>query len=210
MGVTTMNGLKASIHDSRSMTWATDEQCAVLRRVSRYVAMLATVSVTIVGAGPVLAQGAANPSSLNAITSKSPQRFPTPEAIRSELWRRRSVSAQCPAGASTVISDTNDVISSQGVFHSVLNATVPGQAADDTTSIAYPDGLQVGGSNVRRVEQQNAPTVINVIFNKLQLWDGRAKEVFNGANIKGATDTSAFVYQARSQGALLSKSSASP
>lgn len=97
---------------------------------------------------------------------------------------------------STVTSDTNDVASSQGVFFSVLIGTVPGQAKDNVRSIPDPDGFQISGINVRRVEPRNTPTVINTIFNKLQFWDGRAKEIFNGVNIQGAADTTAFVYRA--------------
>ncbi|MBE8964785.1 cytochrome C peroxidase [Nostocales cyanobacterium LEGE 12452] len=97
---------------------------------------------------------------------------------------------------STVIYDTNDVASSQGVFYSVLKNTVPGQAVDLATSEPDPDGFQVNGINVRRVAPRNTPTVINAIFNKLQFWDGRAKETFNGVNIKGAADLNAKVYKA--------------
>ncbi|MBW4565506.1 MAG: cytochrome C peroxidase [Mojavia pulchra JT2-VF2] len=103
---------------------------------------------------------------------------------------------------STVISDTNDVASSQGVFYSVIKNTVPGQAVDSTTSEPDPDGFQVNGINVRRVEPRNTPTVINAIFNKLQFWDGRAKETFNGVNINGAADPSAKVYKAIKQNQL--------
>ncbi len=97
---------------------------------------------------------------------------------------------------STVISDTNDAASSQGVFYSVIKNTVPGQAVDSTTSKPDPDGFQVNGINVRRVAPRNTPTAINAIFNKLQFWDGRAKETFNGVNPKGAADLSAKVYKA--------------
>jgi cytochrome c peroxidase len=97
---------------------------------------------------------------------------------------------------STVISSVNDVASSQGVFNSVLVETVPGQAADNVTSTPDPDGFQITGINVRRVEPRNTPTVINTIFNKLQFWDGRAKETFNGMNTNGAADSSAKVYKA--------------
>ncbi|MBD2532727.1 cytochrome C peroxidase [Nostoc flagelliforme FACHB-838] len=97
---------------------------------------------------------------------------------------------------STVISDTNDIASSQGVFNSILKNTVPGQAVDSSTSEPDPDGFQVNGINVRRVAPRNTPTVINAIFNKLQFWDGRAKETFNGVNPKGATDLNAKVYKA--------------
>ncbi|XZF64141.1 MAG: cytochrome-c peroxidase [Gloeotrichia echinulata DVL01] len=97
---------------------------------------------------------------------------------------------------STVISDTNDVTSSQGVFYSVFNNIVAGQSVDSTTSKPDPDGFQVNGINVRRVEPRNTPTVIDAIFNKLQFWDGRAKETFNGVNINGAADLTAKVYKA--------------
>jgi cytochrome c peroxidase len=103
---------------------------------------------------------------------------------------------------STVLFDTNDVASSQGVFSTKLISTVPGQAADNVTSIPDPDGFQVNGINVRRVEPRNTPTVINSIFNKLQFWDGRAKETFNGVNTKGAADANAFVYKATSPNQL--------
>jgi cytochrome c peroxidase len=106
------------------------------------------------------------------------------------------VSSQCPAGPSTLLSDTNDVASSQGVFFSVLISTVPGQAADNVQSMPDQDGFSINGINVRRVEPRNAPTVFDAIFNKLQFWDGRAKETFNGVNIQGAADTTAFVYRA--------------
>ncbi|MCV3217278.1 hypothetical protein OGM63_27850 [Plectonema radiosum NIES-515] len=103
---------------------------------------------------------------------------------------------------STVISSLNDVASSQGVFYSVLNNTVPGQAADNVTSKPDPDGFQINGINVRRVEPRNTPTVINAIFNKLQFWDGRAKETFNGVNTNGAADLSAKVYKASNPNTL--------
>ncbi|MCC5617493.1 cytochrome C peroxidase [Nostoc sp. CHAB 5836] len=97
---------------------------------------------------------------------------------------------------STLLSDANDIASSQGVFHTELISTVPGQAEDNVTSTPDPDGFQVNGINVRRVEPRNTPTVINTIFNKLQFWDGRAKETFNGVNTEGAADSNAKVYKA--------------
>jgi cytochrome c peroxidase len=103
---------------------------------------------------------------------------------------------------STLLSDANDIASSQGVFHTELISTVPGQAEDNVTSTPDPDGFQVNGINVRRVEPRNTPTVINAIFNKLQFWDGRAKETFNGVNIKGSADSSAKIYIATGQNQL--------
>ncbi|WP_339379243.1 cytochrome-c peroxidase [aff. Roholtiella sp. LEGE 12411] len=103
---------------------------------------------------------------------------------------------------STVLFDTNDVASSQGVFNSVLNNVVPGQAVDNVTSIADPNGFQVNGINVRQVQPRNTPTVINAIFNKLQFWDGRAKETFNGVNAKGVVDSNARVFIATGRNQL--------
>lgn len=107
-----------------------------------------------------------------------------------------AVDAQCPLGPSTLLSDRNDVASSQGVFSSELIGIVPGQAKENVRSILDPDGFQISGTNVRRVEPRNAPTVNDAIFHKLQFWDGRAKEIFNGVNTQGAADTTALVLRA--------------
>src|SRR5688572_16770409 len=79
-------------------------------------------------------------------------------------------------------SDSNDVVSSQGVHHQKKEAD--------------PMGFTVGNLNTRRVEPRNTPTVINAVFNHRQFWDGRAENVFNGVNHVGARDTSARVARA--------------
>lgn len=104
------------------------------------------------------------------------------------------VGADLPGGGKNVVTDINDVSSSQGVFNTTLKSISPGQAEEMTTSVADPNGFQVNGINVRRGEPRNTPTVINAIFNKLQFWDGRAKETFNGVNTKGAADLTAKVF----------------
>jgi len=48
------------------------------------------------------------------------------------------------------------------------------------------DGFSINGINVRRVEPRNAPTVLNAALNKLQFWDRRAKEIFNGVDTTGS------------------------
>ncbi|MDD5319741.1 MAG: cytochrome c peroxidase [Methylococcales bacterium] len=77
----------------------------------------------------------------------------------------------------------NDIISSQGVFS--------GEPGD-------PNGFHVNGIKVRRVEPRNAPTTANVVFNRLQFWDGRAKDKFNGATPFGANPTGNYpkIYKA--------------
>jgi cytochrome c peroxidase len=93
---------------------------------------------------------------------------------------------------STVISDANDVTSSQGVFSGVFN----GQNADGTDKVTYtvdPDGYRVSNANVRRVAPRNAPSIINAVFNFRNFWDGRAQNDFNGRNPFGDRDVNARV-----------------
>ena len=85
-------------------------------------------------------------------------------------------------GALDSATDSNDVVSSQGI--AFLD---PG---------ADPDGFQVGGLKTRRVAARNAPSVINAVFNHRQFWDGRAENVFNGVNHLGARDPAARVLRA--------------
>lgn len=76
-------------------------------------------------------------------------------------------------------SDSNDVVSSQGI--PFLN-----QGQD-------PLGYQVGRLKTRRVEPRNTPSVINAVFYHRQFWDGRAENLFNGVNPLGARDPEARV-----------------
>ena len=79
-------------------------------------------------------------------------------------------------------TDSNDIVSSQGVHH-------PNGAVD-------PFGFFIGSSNTRRVEPRNTPTVINAVFNHRQFWDGRAENIFNGVNHVGQRDPNAKVFRA--------------
>jgi cytochrome c peroxidase len=81
----------------------------------------------------------------------------------------------------TVIMDTDDVVSSQGVR---LN--------DSATD---PDELTFNwkNANVRKVEPRNAPSMINAVFHMDMFWDGRASFVFNGVNPFGFRDREAKV-----------------
>ena len=76
-------------------------------------------------------------------------------------------------------SDSNDVVSSQGVPYLDRG----------------PDllGYQVGRLKTRRVEPRNTPSVINAVFYHRQFWDGRAENTFNGVNPLGARDPEARV-----------------
>jgi cytochrome c peroxidase len=89
--------------------------------------------------------------------------------------------------AQGILRDWNDVVSSQGVRFTQFTDIVPGVAADAGTPIADPI-FNLRGNNTRRVEPRNTPTVINAAFNFANFWDGRANNVFNGANPFGAVD----------------------
>lgn len=103
---------------------------------------------------------------------------------------------------STVLSDTNDVVSSQGVFNSTFVTILPGIAEDITLHPLDDDGFRIGLTNTRRVEPRNTPTVINAVFNHRNFWDGRAQNEFNGVNVWGDRDANAYVYKRRADGNL--------
>ena len=85
-------------------------------------------------------------------------------------------------GALDLSTDSNDVVSSQGIHH-------PGDEAD-------PQGFVLGAANTRRVEPRNTPSVINAVFNDRQFWDGRAENIFNGVNHLGDRDPDARLFRA--------------
>lgn len=97
---------------------------------------------------------------------------------------------------SAVLYDTNDVVSSQGVFNTQFIDVKPGFPIDKVEITPDPDGFRVGNVNVRRVEPRNTPTVINAVYNHRQFWDGRAQNDFNGVNPFGARDPNAYLYKA--------------
>jgi cytochrome c peroxidase len=90
-------------------------------------------------------------------------------------------------GALDPATDSNDVVSSQGVHF------LPGGELD-------PLGFNVGDVNTRRVEPRNTPTVINAVFNHRQFRDGRAESSFNGVNHRGDRDPDARVVRALEPG----------
>jgi Di-haem cytochrome c peroxidase len=99
-----------------------------------------------------------------------------------------------------VSRDTNDVISSQGVRHTIFKGVTPGSAVDrgdpepDIYNVVYP-GLVEKRGLVRRAEARNAPTVINAVFNFDNFWDGRASFIFNGVNPFGFRDRASTLKQ---------------
>jgi cytochrome c peroxidase len=91
-----------------------------------------------------------------------------------------------------VLFETDDVVSSQGVFKAEFEG-LSGTAADSGT--ALPDSaFQVNGVNTRRVEPRNTPTMINAVFNFANFWDGRAHNIFNGVSVIGPLDGAARIH----------------
>jgi cytochrome c peroxidase len=92
-----------------------------------------------------------------------------------------------------VSRDTNDVISSQGVRHTIFTAVTPGKPVDQGTpekdifNLATPGEVNTKAL-VRRVEPRNAPTVIDAVYNFDNFWEGRASFIFNGVNPFGFRD----------------------
>lgn len=94
--------------------------------------------------------------------------------------------------SSTVLADTNDILSSQGVFLYQFTRVQPHVSQDKGKEIPDPV-FNVKGVNTRRVEPRNTPTVINAVFNFHNFWDGRADPNFNGINPFGPADLNAAV-----------------
>jgi cytochrome c peroxidase len=92
----------------------------------------------------------------------------------------------------SVLSDTDDVVSSQGVRSATFVTIRPGYPDERGRAVKDPV-FNVAGVNTRRVEPRNAPTVINAVFNLANFWDGRASAVFNGVNPFGDADPDARV-----------------
>lgn len=95
---------------------------------------------------------------------------------------------------STVLSDRNDVVSSQGVHLQQFLGLDANK--NEILMPLYDDTFRVGRVSTRRVEPRNTPTTINAVFNHRNFWDGRAVDIFNGVNPFGLRDSSAKVYRA--------------
>lgn len=98
-----------------------------------------------------------------------------------------------------VVSDTSEVVGSQGVVKKRFTAIVEGSHVDDGTLM--PDStFNLDGVNTRAGTGRNAPSVINAIFNDRQFWDGRANRFFNGVNPFGDMDPDARVWIYKTEG----------
>ncbi|PIL38708.1 cytochrome-c peroxidase [Massilia psychrophila] len=93
---------------------------------------------------------------------------------------------------SLVLSDTNDVVSSQGSFNVDFRGF--GLSANDIgIPVAGVFKDPATGAMVRNVEPRNTPTVINAALNHRNFWDGRGRNEFNGVNPLGSLDAEKIV-----------------
>ena len=90
---------------------------------------------------------------------------------------------------------SNDVAGSQGVFRSEFVDVVPGSDKDNVNPLK-DEVFNVQGTNVRQVTGRHTPTVINAVFNFRNFWDGRAQDIFNGANGLGLRDPEVKIFKA--------------
>jgi cytochrome c peroxidase len=95
---------------------------------------------------------------------------------------------------SQILFQTDDVVSSQGVYSERYVDTTPGNPSDQC-ALVFDNRFHLGGISTRRVEPRNTPTTINAVFNLRNFWDGRANETFNGVNPFGTRDPNAGIYQ---------------
>lgn len=103
---------------------------------------------------------------------------------------------------SAVLSDTDAVVGSQGVFPSRFLDVFAGDPADSQSFGPVDPSFHVGGVDVRRATPRNTPTTVNAVFNFRQFWDGRAQNDFNGVNPFGTRDPDARVARVNAAGGL--------
>ncbi len=116
-----------------------------------------------------------------------------------------------------VIYDSDDVISSQGVYHSTFNELRP-SGKKEVCQKRFPTSghdmpiFNVSGYSVRQVEPRNTPSVINAVYYFRNFWDGRANNVFNGLDPFGmrrfsdpATTPTTEIYVKGAKGTFIKK-----
>jgi len=126
------------------------------------------------------------PDSMGVNQTLTPAFFPTHKLID------QHIPGEPLNNPTNVISDTNDVVGSQGVVLMQFDDIQIGNPVDAGTLI--PDGVfNVNGANSRRVTGRNVPSAINAVFNFENFHDGRADNIFNGRNPFGPADPRAHL-----------------
>lgn len=100
-----------------------------------------------------------------------------------------------------VVSDTSEILGSQGVVAKSFLALNPGSGLDFGVA-AVSSAFSFQGVNIRQVTGRNAPSTVNAIYFDRSFWDGRANRYFNGVNPFGELDANASVLKVNAAGAL--------
>src|SRR5712691_5140130 len=93
---------------------------------------------------------------------------------------------------SRVLSDSDDIVGSQGVVKANFGGIVLGNPAEPGTSVADPV-FNVNGVNARQVMTRNTSSMINSALLFRLPWDGKFNHFFNGASGFGARDPNAKI-----------------
>lgn len=93
---------------------------------------------------------------------------------------------------SVVLFNTDDLVGSAGVFWGRFEGQ--GDGDSDHCSSKLDAVFHQGDLNTRRVQNRQAPSVINAAFNFRNFWDGRANNIFNGVSPFGVRDVNAGVW----------------
>src|SRR3954454_22713733 len=101
---------------------------------------------------------------------------------------------------SAVLSDTDNVVGSQGVIPAHFSDVTEGDPFDGQKLDPLDADFHVGSANVRRSTGRNTPSAINAVFNFRNFWDGRAQNDFNGVDPFGNRDGGARVGKVGSDG----------
>ena len=89
---------------------------------------------------------------------------------------------------SPVVSDSDDIVGSQGVVTKNFGGLVLGEAEETGTPVTNPLF-----NDARQVTNRNTPMMINGVFLNRIFWDGRGSNLFNGVNPFGALDPTAKI-----------------
>jgi cytochrome c peroxidase len=100
-----------------------------------------------------------------------------------------------------VVSETQEVIGSQGVVQGIFTDVIAGSAVEPKAAVVSAVH-SFGGANARQTTARNAPTTVNAVFFDRLFWDGSAVNTFNGVNPFGDLDQSARVLRAGVGGVL--------
>lgn len=103
---------------------------------------------------------------------------------------------------SAVLFNSDDVVSSAGVFSNRFNSVnQSGSGVDDCSSVK-DNIFHSAGLNTRKVQTRQAPSVINAGYNFRNFWDGRANNIFNGVSAFGDRDVNAGIWVVQQDGTV--------